>query len=121
MTERNPVVEVLLLEQRVKALETIAVRTEPLLNQILAAVQSLQLTMTHAAENHKALADIVADHERRIRVNEGRHTASEDHEARLCKIETAQAETWYLKPMSYAGFVAAIGAVASAMWKVTGH
>ena len=121
MNEHNANVEVLLLEQRVKVLESIAVRIEPQLNQILTAVQSLHLTMTHAAENHRKLAETVSDHERRIRANESRHNASEDHESRLRKIETAQSETWYLKPLSYAGFIAAIGAIASAMWKAAGH
>lgn len=121
MSADNDSVEVLLLEQRVKTLETIALKTEPMLTQILSAIKSLELMLQHAAENHRGLSERVADHEVRIRASEAKHIDTTDHETRLRKLENDSAQTWYLKPMSYTAFIGAIGAIAAAVWKSVGH
>lgn len=118
---KEPAVEVLLIEQRVSALEAIATKTEPLLNQILTAVQGLEITLRHAAENHRGLSERVEDHEARLRITESKHNASDDHETRLRKLETEAAQTWYLKPLSYSAFLAAMGAFAAAVWKLVAY
>jgi chromosome segregation ATPase len=121
MNDKDEAVEIALLEQRVKQLELIALKTEPMLAQILAAVEALKLMLSHANENHKQLSDRVTDHETRLRAAETKISTIGDHEDRLRKLEKADNEIWYIKPMSYSLFIGILGAVATATWKFMVH
>lgn len=117
----NDELELALLRQRVDTLEGIALRTEPMLAQILAAVEALKMMMSHATENHKALSERVSDHEIRMRSSEAKTATIGDHEARIRTLEKAESETWYIKPLSYALFIGCLGAISAALWKLLGH
>lgn len=118
---KNEEVEIALVKQRVETLEGIALRTEPMLAQILAALEALKMMMSHAKENHDALSERVSDHEARIRSSESKTSAIGDHEARIRTLEKADNEIWYIKPLSYSLFIGALTAIATAAWKLLGH